>query len=105
MEKTKPQITDKQIGFISWKIFRVHWEKGDITKFENDERFKPLVEKIQRNKTPEVDRTITDFENFLKDNFNVAESSLFIEKILERDIKGLIKILENKNYKFRKNEE
>lgn len=97
MENTKPKITSKQLGMISYQIFRNHWE---------DERFKKLIDQIPRRTkkvgTQIVVKTISDFERFLKENFDIAEASLFIQKIMERDINGLINILKVKNYNFRK---
>lgn len=95
MERVKPRITSKQINFISNKIFVVYC---------NDKDFWPLINRIpEREKmigNQVVLKTRSDFENFIKDNFNIEEGSLFIENILARDVDSLIDVLKIKHYNF-----
>jgi hypothetical protein len=90
------RITEKQIRYISYKIFKV---------FLEDEKWKSLIDiipkRIEKVGEQTVNRTIQDFEKFLEDNFNSGEASLFIQMILGRNVKGIIQILKAKNYKGR----
>lgn len=96
MENTKPRITEKQLNYISLLI----WKK------EDEESLEPFFNKIQRRVIKDEKGEVqcemyrSDFEIFIRDNFNIEEASLFIQKIGERDPKGLIEILKNKNYNF-----
>jgi len=90
------KITEKQINWISWQIFRTG----------NNKWLESLIKKIPTRKAilmdENCDYTILDFENFLDTHFTTAQGSYFIQKIQEQDVKELINILKVNGYKFKK---